>query len=147
MWVCVHAQLSDIVEPFFLYPPGFFPPSLSPLSLLLFLSPSSLSPPLLDPRSDRRPSREAPRNHKPSNPHRHTSLHAHHLLPVPLPHTHTSPKQTTSLGLVSDSRTACICGSPMWKLKVIPSHISSASLPSKRRITELLLRAGLIRTL
>ena len=38
----------------------------------------------------------------------------------------------------------CICGSPIWKSKVIPSRISITSLPLKCRITELLLRAGLI---
>ena len=37
-----------------------------------------------------------------------------------------------------------ICGSPIWKSKVIPSHISIALLPLKHCITELPLRTGLI---
>ena len=42
---------------------------------------------------------------------------------------------------------ACMCGSPVQKSKIIPSHISIATLCSKHRIAELPLRAGLMRTL
>ena len=38
------------------------------------------------------------------------------------------------------------CGSPVQKSNVILSHISIALLPSKRRVTKLPLRAGLICT-
>ena len=42
--------------------------------------------------------------------------------------------------------TYMICGSPVQKSKVIPLCISIASLPLKRCIAELLLKAGLICT-
>ena len=38
----------------------------------------------------------------------------------------------------------CVCGSPVLKLKIIPLHISVASPCSKRGITKLLQRVGLI---